>query len=288
VDVSIINLSFDSENVNSEILSVQRISEIGGDKINELIYDELNLKYNFDLSDKDKILCACESLKIIMCKAFQIGLDLKLPPEATSPSKTRDVSCNAYSISTLAMRFDVLFGLMKMYWATVETTLITACNQAGLSVSTLDDVILSGGGARNPYIRAFANDYFSNSNIIIPDDIQEQVARGNALQCFVQNVFGKNMINSKLAQSIFIRTTEGEKILFEVGVITPTLDVELYDSCVIGNKITIRYEQEEGLVQFPVTGNLTKAFFYLTSDQEIKCEAVINNNLVSLIKTYIN
>jgi hypothetical protein len=96
------------------------------------------------------------------------------------------------------------------------------------------------------------------------------------------------MINSKLAQSIFIRTTEGEKILFDVGVITPTLDVELYGSCVIGDKITIRYEQEEGLVQFLVTGNLTNAFFYLTSDQEIKCEAVINNNLVSLIKTYIN
>ncbi|MFT4805382.1 MAG: molecular chaperone DnaK (HSP70) [Psychroserpens sp.] len=288
VDVSIINLSFDSENVNSEILSVQRISEIGGDKINELIYDELNLKYNFDLSDKDKILCACESLKIIMCKAFEVGLDLKLPIDATSASKKRDVSCNIDSIGTLTMRFDVLFGLMKMYWATVETTLITACNQAGLLVSTLDDVILSGGGARNPYIRAFANDYFSNSNIIIPDNIQEQVARGNALQCFVQNVFGKNMINSKLAQSIFIRTIKGEKILFEVGVITPTLDVELNGSCVIGDKITIRYEQEEGLVQFLVTGNLTNAFFYLTSDQEIKCEAVINNNLVSLIKTYIN
>jgi molecular chaperone DnaK (HSP70) len=288
VDVSIMNLSFDSENVNSKILSVNRISEIGGDKVNELIYDELNLKSNFNLSDKDKILSACELLKITMCKSFEMDSDFKLPSEAISSSKQREVYCNVDSINSLTLRFDVLLRLMKMYWAAVEKTLFTACKQAGLSVTSLDDVILSGGGARNLYIRSFANDFFSNSNIIIPDDIQEQVARGNALQCFVQNVFGKNMINSKLAQSVFIRTSEGEKIIFEEGLITPTLDVELDKSCVLDEKITIRYEQEEGLVQFLVTGNLTKAFLCLTSDQEIKCEAIVDTKLVSLIKKHIN
>ena len=288
VDVSIMNLSFDSENVNSEILSVNRISEIGGDKVNELIYDELNLKSNFNLSDKDKILSACESLKITMCKSFEIGSDFKLPSEAISSSKQKNVPCNVNSINSLTLRFDVLLGLMKMYWVAIEEVLFASCKKAGLSLSSIDDVILSGGGARNPYIKSFANEYFEKSNIIIPDNIQEQVARGNALQCFVQNSFGKNMINTKLSQSVFIFTNGGEKILFEEGVITPTLEVELDYSCVINGKITIRYEQDDGLVLFMVSGNLTKAFFYLTSDQEIKCEAVVNKNLVTLIKKHVN
>ena len=287
VDASIMDLSFDSEGVNSQILSVQRISEIGGDKINELIYNELNLKNTFDLSEKDKILCDCESLKIVMCKSFEIDSGFKLPPVATSSSKEREVRSSVGNMNSHSLRFDTLHRLMKEYWEAIEETILTACEQAGLSVSSLDDVILSGGGARNPYMRVFASDYFANSKIIIPDDIQEQVARGNALQSFVQNVFGKNMINTKLAQSVFIFTASGKRLLFEEGEITPTLDVELGDCCVIDGKITIKYEHEIGLVQFPVLGQLTKAFFYLTSDQEVKCEAIIGNNTVSLIKEYV-
>lgn len=288
VDISIMKLSFDSEGLNSEILSVQRISEIGGDKINELIYNELNLGRDFCEAEKESILCDCELLKVVMCKSFEIDSDFILPQVATSSSKKREISCNISSMVTLSLQFDVLYRVMKVYWEAVEKTISTAIDKAGIIVSLLDDVVLSGGGARNPYVKVFSNEYFYGSNIIIPDDIQEQVARGNALQCLVQNAFGKNMINSKLAQSVFVKNICGYKKIFEEGIIIPTLDFELDVSCVLCGKITIKYEKEEGEVQFIVPEEPTKIFLYLTADQEAKCEVVVNKKIASLVKVYIN
>ena len=66
--------------------------------------------------------------------------------------------------------------------------------------------------------------YLGHKKLIIPDNSQEQVAMGNAIQSFISNTFGKQIIESVLNGNIYVENNTLP--LFKKGDILPTLESE--------------------------------------------------------------
>lgn len=289
VDVSILKVSKDTDNINSELLAVERIAEIGGNKINQMMVDLLTTR-NPTLATNSNLRFFCERLKKVLCTDIRTDrtIDYRLPEMATS-TETRVTSLS--NEASISLSFKDFYGIMKSYWENsndaVVLTLKSALQKANLNASDVSQVILTGGGARNPYVKSFTKSYFNSSEVIVSDNIQEQVARGNALQAFTQHVFGKNIINSLLHSDVILYLNGKKKVIFEKGTICPTLDYDLNakDDYPI-NLVVIEYgsEQIEFIVQN--TTDVEKISIYVDNDLNINCE-VIRNKSIEIINPKI-
>lgn len=269
LDVSILAINYDNDEIGAEILAVERIDEVGGKKVDELILNHFNIGLG-DINNK-KILHYCEKLKIVMCKSIVMDNQNILPELATSNSKR--------TIDELVLSYQQLNSIMDEYWAMVLKTIVKALKISNLQVSDINDVILSGGGARNPYIRSKVRLFFSSSNLIRPDNIQEQAARGNALLSFVQNSFGKNLINTQLPYSIILKGKRNNRLLFKKGCETPSLDKEILADDLFNNQLILEKEGFEEEVLFDIPTLFEKGYIYLTADHELKCEVIANGKI---------
>lgn len=285
VDVSILKVLKDTDNINSELLAVERISEIGGNKINQMMVDFLTKK-NPALSDQNNLRFDCEKLKKVLCKSIITDktVNYELPKMANS-EEIRAIDLK--NGETISLSFKEFHAIMNSYWADPSTgvisTLESALIKAKLDVSNVNQVILTGGGARNPYLKAFSKSYFKLSELIISDNIQEQVARGNALQAFTQHLFGKNIINSLLHSDVILHLNETKKIIFEKGTSCPTLD---YDINTVMSPVVIEYGSER--VEFVIgnANNVEKISIYIDNDLTINCE-VVREKLINTINPKI-
>lgn len=278
LDVSILSILKQGVEVDASILALERIDEIGGQKLDELIAEEINIKCEFENSPDNRHYI--EKLKIVMCKSISMDSNHQLPDEAFGETN-RTIKMN--NDQTLSMSFKKLNSATNKYWTLVEGTINTALKKGDINVSQVDDVILSGGGAKNPYIRALVRNYFSLANMVFPDDIQEQVSRGTALHCFVQNSFGQNLINTCIASDIWVESKTGNRLIFREGTEAPSLDKEFNVGDLINNKLTLVNKQHKEKLIFEIPSNFNAGFLYLDSDQEVICEVIINEK-VSIIK----
>jgi molecular chaperone DnaK (HSP70) len=298
VDVSILRLQTDSENINSKLLSVQRIDSIGGDVINNMILERIKEQHIINPNEESKLLHVCEELKIMICKDVYTDrtVNYSLPPKATSGDIRQLPTSDVASIKQVKLSFKEFAEIMTNYWCGnsscegIEFTIIKALEQAKIEVEDIDEVILSGGGARNPYIKNYCSNYFSSSNIIIPDNIQEQVAIGNAIQSLVMHAFGKNIINSIVYEDVYVKTPSGNMLLFKAGIIAPTLDLEVDPGCITDNRIKTFWGSGGNSVEFLIPEGATpkKIFFYITSDLDLKCELLLDNKIVLATEIYKN
>ncbi|WMX17157.1 Hsp70 family protein [Aureispira sp. CCB-E] len=278
VDVSILKVSKDTDNINSELLAVERISEIGGNKINQMMVDFL-IKKNPTLHDQSNLRFFCERLKKVLCNNVITDktVDYRLPEMATSV-ETRVT--NLPNGETISLSFKEFYNIMNSYWEDscngIVPTLKSALHKANLKASQISQVILTGGGARNPYIKTFSKSYFNHSEVIVSDNIQEQVARGNALQAFTQHLFGKNIINSLLHFDVILYLNGKNEIIFDKGTVCPTLD---YDINYTTNLVVIEYGHER--IEFVIknTSDIDKTSIYIDNDLNINCEVVRDGSI---------
>jgi len=276
VDVSIMKIDKDFDNISSKLLAVERIKEIGGNKINEMIADHLREKDSTLNSDK-KLESFTERLKILLCKAIitDKNISFRLPHLANSTDKREVILGSGKSI---LFSFEDFSTVMKNYWSGkdgVKRTIESALKKGKLSQEDISKVILTGGGSRNPYIQNFAHEMFDSCELIISDNIQEQVARGNALQSLTQHLFGKNVINPVLNQDITMCHGTSKTSLFSQGSICPTIEKEMTLSI---DKFEIVYGQERLL--FEIEENQPySAVFYVDSDMEVNCEILTKNEI---------
>jgi hypothetical protein len=280
IDVSILQIEKDFDNINSKLLAVERINEIGGNKINVLIANELKATFTPSTPQK-KIEQFCERLKIKLCKSIFTDrqVNYKLPPLAFSSEKIEiptDFGVN------LSLSFSDFNQIMLQYWQEkngVKETIISALKKAQISSNQVSQIILTGGGGRNPYIKSFTFEMFGESEIIISDNIQEQVARGNALQSLAQHLFGKNIINPILHHDIILIENTQQKKLFDKGIICPSGEVEVD---LISQNFEIKYGDDHFVFETELRNQYYKAILYVDSDLELKCELLFENELFQL------
>lgn len=295
VDVSILRAENGIDGFTSKLLSIVRLGNIGGNLIDELIADVIiqNHDVSTQLSKVQRIelVSLCEKLKIKLCKDiivdpithFELPILSKSDDFRAIPSTTNLISLG---ISTISLSFQAFSHLMTLYWNGssdndgIKGTLDKAIKNAGLSLSMIDKIIVTGGGGRNPYIKNQTANYFKGSELFISDNIQEQVSRGVALQSFVLNSFGKNIITPILGHDIYLKGINKTVLLFENGVSIPSVDIEvLVDEPTSNDLLAIECyskENENYRKYFVLPANITmsKLVFYIAPDQELRCEIV--------------
>ncbi|MEP7198119.1 MAG: Hsp70 family protein, partial [Saprospiraceae bacterium] len=209
VDVSILLVENSAEGFTSKLLSIVRLGSIGGNFIDELIADLIIKKSGLAsaLSDalKVEIVSQCEKVKIKLCKGIitDHSVNFSLPELSTSETNVSISSTpnlKGVGIATIHISYKEFNQIMLQYWngkgliAGIKTTIEKALVNANIDSDSVDRIIVTGGGGRNPYIKNLTANYFDESELFISDNIQEQVSRGVALQSFVLNSFGKNII----------------------------------------------------------------------------------------------
>jgi molecular chaperone DnaK (HSP70) len=295
VDVSILCAEKGDDGFTSKLLSVVRLGNIGGNLIDELMADAIiqNFNINAPLNELHRIelVSLCEKLKIKICKDLIVDstTNFELPSLSKSddfraiPSTSNLISLG---ISSISLSFKEFSNLMSLYWNGssaidgIKGTLDKSLVNAGLSVSMIDKIIVTGGGGRNPYIKNQVANYFKGSELFISDNIQEQVSRGVALQSFVLNSFGKNIITPILGHDIYLKGINKTVTLFENGISIPSLDIEiLLDEPISEEILSIECYSNENknyckYFVIPAKVSISKLLFYIAPDQELRCEIV--------------
>lgn len=280
VDVSILQIEKDFDNINSKLLAVERINEIGGNKINALMATKLKATLSPSVPQK-KIEQFCERLKLKLCKSIITDrqVNFQLPPLAFS-SEQREISTDFGD--NLSLSFSDFKQIMLHYWQGkdgVQETITSALEKAEISIDQVSQIILTGGGGRNPYIQRFTFEMFEESDIIISDNIQEQVARGNALQSLAQHLFGKNIVNPVLHHDIFLVGKNPIEVLFEKGTVCPTNEVEVdFNS----PSFEIKYGDDHFVFETGLQNKSFKGILNVDSDLELKCEILIDKKVIQL------
>jgi molecular chaperone DnaK (HSP70) len=292
VDVSILRAEKGEDGFASKLLSVVRLGNIGGNIIDELLAE--TIIQNSGISSpayKIELVSLCEKLKIKICKDiivdatthFELPNLSKSSDERTIPSTA---NLSSVGLNTISITFKEFKSIMMSYWMGaserqgIKDTLDKSIQNAGIVLSLIDKVIVTGGGGRNPYIKNLVANYFSGSELFISDNIQEQVSRGVALQSFVLNSFGKNIITPILGHDIYLKGRNKSIVLFENGISIPSIDVEvILDETSMLEELAIEcYSQENKNYSkyfiVPAYIPLSKLIFYIAPDQELKCEFV--------------
>lgn len=295
VDVSILDIKSDSDGLSSRLLSIVRLGNIGGNVIDEIIANHIiknnNVKLPLIESIKIELVSLCEQLKIKLCKSIitDKSVDFELPSESKSNEAveimtTENLRSNC--IDSIKLEYNVFNTIMLEYWngsgalGGVKKTIDKAIKHAGLSIIDIHKIIVTGGGGRNPYIKNLVASLFYKSQIIIQDNIQEQVARGVALQSFILNSFGKNIITPILSSNIYIGGGNKHIELFKLGVAIPTdeIDVFIVDELAKENRYVSGYSGQNKMnikyFEIPKNKNIKKLVFYIAPDQELKCDII--------------
>ena len=289
VDCCAIKLQKDTDNVIAETLAIYRNKNIGGNLINKLIANKLFEKDNSITIDEDFVLKICEELKLQFCKSFmvdaQVGYTL---PDLANSNENRNCHIGSYGNSnSLKFSFFEFNEIMKVYFSEnkvfrgVKDSIDKTLSSAALKHSELDHVIISGGGAKNPYLRSLCATYFDVSKIIIPNNSQEQVALGNAIQSFVTNAFGKQIIESVLNRNINIIESGKQKTIFKKGEVLPTLEYEIniekgINSLELYSEITnesIHFKWEQSI-------EARKAIIKINQESRVICDLVTNSAII--------
>lgn len=313
-DVSVLEIGINNKGAYSKNLSISRFGRLGGALIDRLIAEEVLMSQllevkpdiiRFNDSYKglvvDQLREIAEKLKIALCRSFHVSPfnNFELPDLAISSTAVR--ICNETIIlpdgsglifPTPKIRYREFFGIMKNYTAlhfkdsfpenTIGYTLQEGLGKAKLSKSDITHVLITGGGMRNPYMQSFIAEYFSKSELIFPDNIQEHVAKGTALHSMALNSFGVNLIQPILSDDIILIDQNGRFILFKSGTEIPSADKRFEITTIAPDQTEIIIALYYAKSQTPfkclnfkaVPNNVYQAVFYITPEKWVDCEIV--------------
>lgn len=98
----------------------------------------------------------------------------------------------------------------------------SAVRKASIDRDEIDYVLLIGGSAQNPYIQEALHDYFPESDLLVPRDLQTHVSQGTALHSLLMNGMNRCIIQPITSEPLFVITTDcGNKVLIPAGTQIP-------------------------------------------------------------------
>lgn len=278
-DVSILELYKDNDNIESKLLAVKREKEVGGNLVNRLMANLLASNYSGDL------FYHCEKLKKEICKRIitDQSINYSLPNLVHSNEEVSIPLIN--SSNKLSMKFNEFTKIMHSYWKgngelNLMNTISTALSAAKLKEHDIDMLILTGGGMRNPYIQSFMNAYFTSADLLVSDNIQEQVARGNALQSLAHHILGKSIVTPVLHHDLTYSDSKLNKtVLFKRGDNCPTETISIDVSLL--NEVILQYGDEQYLFNF-AKSNKAELSISIDINLNVITEHITQNKTVNI------
>ena len=293
-DVSILELGKDLKGIYSKNLSISKFEKLGGDDIDRLIaidylfpqlLKESGMKKDdFRTPEKNRIvsqlLKAAEQLKILICENIALKTSNRiLPASATSKDYVSvgnrieiDTRKGLLTLSEPRLTYAEFNEAMKTFlksasiipyktkivedeFATIFSPIQTALKKASLSKDEIDYVIFIGGSSKNPYVQAALKEYFKESELLVPRDLQTHVSSGAAIHSLVYNGFGKNIIQPITSEPFLVITKdETPKVILKAGTHIPC------DLIIIDDLVTSQDGQKA--IELPIClGNVNKLLY---------------------------
>jgi molecular chaperone DnaK len=241
-DISILEIGRSSGRLYSKNIAISKFEQLGGDDIDKQIVrdilfpqllkqnglDEDNIKSpEYNKVILPKLQPIAEYLKIQICKAVARNLvGRSLPALATSEQEVKveqtfqillprhqltfiDPSLSFFDFNLIMEKFtneDSEFDFQSDIESlrSIFTVLKSALNKANIDKDGIDLVLLIGGSSYNPYVQTALRNFFTQSEIEIPKDLQAHVSTGAAVNSFLQNGLGIDMIKPIVSEPILI------------------------------------------------------------------------------------
>ncbi|MFJ1323539.1 Hsp70 family protein [Capnocytophaga canis] len=321
-DISILEIGRKSNKLYSKNIAISKYEQLGGDDIDKQIVKEVLfpqlLKENNITADEIKtpeyqkiilprLQIIAEFLKVKICKNVSANMTSKaLPTMATSEQKIDfpqtvpnfRLPQKELTYTNPSLSFKEFSRVMETFLSTendeksVFTVIESAMKKANLNKDYIDLVLFVGGSSYNPYIQSALYQYFNQSEIAIPQDLQSLVSNGAGINSFLQNGLGVDMINPIVSEPILIILQGKTTVIIKEGTEIPCrkIDIEgLYPQkdgqqeieipiCVsstnkILNVIKIKSENKKG---FSKSDNI-RLECHITHDKLIHFKAFIKN-----------
>jgi molecular chaperone DnaK len=218
---------------------------------------------------------------------------LKLTKPQISNEQFRNVMsvfCNS-SNSTLKNESLKLFEtIFVKKFENIFSPIKSALNKGKLKEDDIDYVLFIGGSSKNPYIRSTIKEYFNESQIIVPSDLQTHVSKGAAIHSLIFNGLNKNLIQPITSEPILLLTKQGTLTLLTSGTEVPSEIHKIED-------LEIAKEKQE-IIELPIfIGNMNKMLFnfkwyvpegkYYPIGTPVKVIAEINADKILNIRAFI-
>lgn len=311
-DISILEIGKGANGFYSKNLSISKFSKLGGDDIDRYIaYHYLMpqlLKANgkttddFRIPDKRHIaiqlMKIAEQLKILVCNdiANMMG-GMKLPALKDS-DMTRDINLSVH-IETkrgvlekegFSLSYKEFSETMNVFlkkegqgvtqikgedeYVSIFNPLKSALKKAHLNKDEeLDYVLFIGGSSQNPYIQSALSEYFEESELLIPSNLQTHVSKGAAIHSLVMNGFGKNIVQPITSEPIIVITKDlTPRTLIPAGTEIPCERIVIDD--LTPNR------DGQSVIELPIcVGNSDKMLFNLKINAPETNGFLINDNI---------
>lgn len=267
-DISIIEIGRKAGKLYSKNIAISQFEQLGGDDIDraivkEILMPQLAKQNNISVEEirennykkilLPKLQAVAEQLKIKVCKAIasnKVGqelpnlinsterinflqtIDFILPKQvmkfenpSISPKEFTDIM-KKFTSETLAFNFQNDMESLKSIFTVINSALV----KANIEKGEIDLVLLIGGSSYNPYIQTALYRHFDNSDIEIPQDLQSHVSNGTAINSFMANGLGVDIIKPIVSEPIFIiLQNEIKKIVVYEGTEIPCKEILIED-----------------------------------------------------------
>ncbi|KAA6330834.1 Chaperone protein DnaK [termite gut metagenome] len=241
-DISVLEIGRKLGKLYSKNIAISKFEQLGGDDIDkqivkDILYPQLLKQNGLELDDiktpeyvkiiLPKLQPIAEYLKIQICKTVARNMIGRTLP--TLASSTQEVQVeqsfqillprHQLSFSNPTLSFKEFNAIMDKFTDPISmfdfqneieslksifTVIQSAIQKVNTDKDSIDLVLLIGGSSYNPYIQTSLRKYFDQSEIEIPQDLQAHVSTGAAVNSFLQNGMGINMIKPIISEPILI------------------------------------------------------------------------------------
>ena len=293
-DVSILELGKDLKGIYSKNLSISKFEKLGGDDIDRLIAIDFLFpqilkesgmkKDDFRTPERNRIvsqlLKAAEQLKMLICENIALKTTNRILPESAISKDfvsvgnriEIDTRKGLLTLSVPKLTYEEFNEAMKTFlksasivtyrtkivedeFATIFSPIQTALKKASLTRDEIDYVLFIGGSSKNPYVQAALKEYFKESELLVPRDLQTHVSSGAAIHSLVYNGFGINIIQPITSEPFLVITKdETPKVILKAGTHIPC------DLIIIDDLVTSQDSQKA--IELPIClGNINKLLY---------------------------
>jgi molecular chaperone DnaK len=173
---------------------------------------------------------------------------------------------------------------------TIFSPIKSAMSKGKLLNDSIDYVLFIGGSSKNSFIRSAVKEYFNESQMIVPSDLQTHVSKGAAIHSLIFNGFNKNLIQPITSQPILLLTKQGPIILVSSGTEVPS-ELHKIEDLEIANdnqeiiELPIFIENKEKML-FNFKWYVPEGKYYLKGTP-VKVVAEINADKILNIRAFI-
>ena len=245
-DISILEIGKANNGLYSKNLAISKFINLGGDDVDRyLVYHYLLPRFlkannykaeDFITSERNfiasQLFKVAERLKIEISKTLAVRLnDFSLPAEKNSITQITHSVPISIETSKGILRQEQFYltkreltQTMSVFtrnsilptkiegeddYNTIFMSVKSAIEKSNINIDELDYVLLIGGSAQSPYIQEALHNYFGNSTLLVPQDLQTHVSQGAAIHSFLMNGLNKCIIQPITSEPILV-ITQGE------------------------------------------------------------------------------